>query len=136
MPFQTNKDLPPRVKSAYPGAAAQNAFRKAFNSAIDGTCADADDSEACAFGVANAAAKNVSKAAIQKILEAYTGDDLELDGELLEELEKGQADQDEGVEDTTAEKIERMQAAGISVAERIEEIPELIRKRIAEKEGV
>ena len=94
MPFQTNKDLPPRVKSAYPGAAAQNAFRKAFNSAIDGTCADADDSEACAFGVANVAAKNVSKAAIQKILEAYTGDDLELDGELLEELEKGQADQD------------------------------------------
>ncbi len=42
----------------------------------------------------------------------------------------------EGVEDTTGEKIERMQAAGISVAERIEEIPELIRKRIAEKEGV
>ena len=30
----------------------------------------------------------------------------------------------EGKEDTTAEKIERMRAAGISVAERIEEIPE------------
>jgi len=41
----------------------------------------------------------------------------------------------EGKEDTTAEKIERMQAAGISVAERIEEIPDLIRKRIAEKES-
>jgi succinyl-CoA synthetase alpha subunit len=41
----------------------------------------------------------------------------------------------EGKEDTTSEKIERMQAAGISVAERIEEIPDLIRKRIAEKEG-
>jgi len=38
----------------------------------------------------------------------------------------------EGVEDTTAEKIKRMEAAGISVAERIEEIPELLRKRLAE----
>jgi len=36
----------------------------------------------------------------------------------------------EGKEDTTAEKIARMQAAGISVAERIEEIPELIRQRL------
>ena len=33
----------------------------------------------------------------------------------------------EGKEDTTAEKIKRMEAAGISVAERIEEIPALIR---------
>ena len=39
----------------------------------------------------------------------------------------------EGKEDTTAEKIARMEAAGISVAERIEEIPELLRKRIAER---
>jgi len=38
----------------------------------------------------------------------------------------------EGKEDTTAEKIARMEAAGISVAERIEEIPELIRKRLSE----
>ena len=38
----------------------------------------------------------------------------------------------EGKEDTTAEKIARMEAAGISVAERIEEIPELIAKRLAE----
>jgi len=38
----------------------------------------------------------------------------------------------EGVEDTTASKIERMEKAGISVAERIEEIPNLIRKRLAE----
>jgi succinyl-CoA synthetase alpha subunit len=38
----------------------------------------------------------------------------------------------EGKEDTTTEKIARMQAAGISVAERIEEIPDLIRKRLAE----
>jgi succinyl-CoA synthetase alpha subunit len=37
----------------------------------------------------------------------------------------------EGKEDTTAEKIARMEAAGISVAERIEEIPGLIRKRLA-----
>jgi succinyl-CoA synthetase alpha subunit len=37
----------------------------------------------------------------------------------------------EGKEDTTAAKIERMEAAGISVAERIEEIPKLIQKRIA-----
>jgi succinyl-CoA synthetase alpha subunit len=36
----------------------------------------------------------------------------------------------EGKEDTTAEKIARMEAAGISVAERIEEIPVLIRKRL------
>jgi len=39
----------------------------------------------------------------------------------------------EGKADTTAEKIERMQAAGISVAERIEEIPELIEKRLSER---
>jgi len=40
----------------------------------------------------------------------------------------------EGVEDTTAEKIKRMEMAGISVAERIEEIPELLQKRLAEAE--
>jgi len=40
----------------------------------------------------------------------------------------------EGKEDT-AEKIARMEAAGISVAERIEEIPDLIRKRLSEKGG-
>jgi len=39
----------------------------------------------------------------------------------------------EGKEDTTAAKIERMERAGISVAERIEEIPNLIRKRLADK---
>ncbi|MCP5040667.1 MAG: succinate--CoA ligase subunit alpha, partial [bacterium] len=39
----------------------------------------------------------------------------------------------EGKEDTTADKIERMEAANISVAERIEEIPELIKKRLASK---
>lgn len=38
----------------------------------------------------------------------------------------------EGKEDTTAEKIARMEAAGISVAERIEEIPVLLSKRLAE----
>jgi succinyl-CoA synthetase alpha subunit len=38
----------------------------------------------------------------------------------------------EGKEDTTAEKIKRMEAAGISVAERIEEIPSLLEKRLAE----
>jgi succinyl-CoA synthetase alpha subunit len=36
----------------------------------------------------------------------------------------------EGKEDTTAEKIARMEAAGISVAERIEEIPVLLRRRL------
>jgi succinyl-CoA synthetase alpha subunit len=36
----------------------------------------------------------------------------------------------EGKEDTTAEKIARMEAAGIAVAERIEEIPTLIRKQL------
>ncbi len=39
----------------------------------------------------------------------------------------------EGAEDTTTEKISRMRAAGISVAERIEEIPDLIRKRLTEQ---
>lgn len=39
----------------------------------------------------------------------------------------------EGKEDTTAEKIARMEAAGISVAERIEEIPALLKKRLEEK---
>ncbi len=38
----------------------------------------------------------------------------------------------EGKEDTTAEKIKRMEAAGISVAERIEHIPGLLRQRLAE----
>jgi succinyl-CoA synthetase alpha subunit len=38
----------------------------------------------------------------------------------------------EGRADTTADKIERMQRAGISVAERIEEIPALIQQRLAE----
>lgn len=38
----------------------------------------------------------------------------------------------EGREDTTAAKIERMEKAGISVAERIEEIPDLLRKRLGE----
>jgi succinyl-CoA synthetase alpha subunit len=37
----------------------------------------------------------------------------------------------EGKADTTADKIARMQAAGISVAERIEDIPALIRQRLA-----
>jgi succinyl-CoA synthetase alpha subunit len=38
----------------------------------------------------------------------------------------------EGKEDTTTEKIKRMEAAGISVAERIEEIPDLLKKRLEE----
>jgi succinyl-CoA synthetase alpha subunit len=37
----------------------------------------------------------------------------------------------EGKADTTAEKIERMRAAGISVAERIEDIPALVKERLA-----
>jgi succinyl-CoA synthetase alpha subunit len=41
----------------------------------------------------------------------------------------------EGREDTTAEKIARMEAAGISVAERIEEIPTLLLERLAAKKG-
>jgi succinyl-CoA synthetase alpha subunit len=39
----------------------------------------------------------------------------------------------EGKEDTAAEKIERLRAAGIDVAERIEEIPDLLKKRLAER---
>ena len=37
----------------------------------------------------------------------------------------------EGKADTTAEKIERMRGAGISVAERIEDIPALVKERLA-----
>jgi succinyl-CoA synthetase alpha subunit len=37
----------------------------------------------------------------------------------------------EGKADTTAEKIERMRAAGILVAERIEDIPDLVKSRLA-----
>ena len=37
----------------------------------------------------------------------------------------------EGKEDTATEKIARMQAAGIAIAERIEDIPGLVRERIA-----
>ena len=36
----------------------------------------------------------------------------------------------EGKADTTAEKIERLEAAGISIAERIEDIPSLVKKRL------
>src|SRR5262249_47961715 len=39
----------------------------------------------------------------------------------------------EGKADTTAEKIARLQAAGISVAERIEDIPMLVKKRLADR---
>jgi succinyl-CoA synthetase alpha subunit len=38
----------------------------------------------------------------------------------------------EGREDTAAEKIARLSEAGITVAERIEEIPELVKARLAE----
>jgi succinyl-CoA synthetase alpha subunit len=41
----------------------------------------------------------------------------------------------EGKEDTASEKIARLAQAGISVAERIEDIPEMIRSAIAERSG-
>jgi succinyl-CoA synthetase alpha subunit len=41
----------------------------------------------------------------------------------------------EGKADTTADKIERMRRAGIAVAERIEEIPALIRARMKNQES-
>jgi len=41
----------------------------------------------------------------------------------------------EGKEDTTAEKIARLEGAGIAVAERIEDIPEMISAKIAAREG-
>jgi succinyl-CoA synthetase alpha subunit len=37
----------------------------------------------------------------------------------------------EGKADTTAEKIKRLESAGISIAERIEDIPALVKKRLA-----
>jgi succinyl-CoA synthetase alpha subunit len=36
----------------------------------------------------------------------------------------------EGKADTTAEKIDRMRAAGIGVAERIEDIPALVKQKL------
>jgi succinyl-CoA synthetase alpha subunit len=39
----------------------------------------------------------------------------------------------EGKEDTASEKIARLAQAGITVAERIEDIPEMIRTKIAER---
>jgi succinyl-CoA synthetase alpha subunit len=42
----------------------------------------------------------------------------------------------EGKEDTATEKIARLAQAGIAVAERIEDIPEMIRARIAQRSGV
>jgi succinyl-CoA synthetase alpha subunit len=41
----------------------------------------------------------------------------------------------EGKEDTASEKIARLGGAGISVAERIEDIPGMIRERIAQRTG-
>jgi len=39
----------------------------------------------------------------------------------------------EGKADTTAEKIERLRAAGIGVAEKIEDIPKLVREKLAQR---
>jgi succinyl-CoA synthetase alpha subunit len=36
----------------------------------------------------------------------------------------------EGKEDTASEKIARLQAAGIAIAERIEDIPELVKQKM------
>jgi succinyl-CoA synthetase alpha subunit len=41
----------------------------------------------------------------------------------------------EGKEDTATEKIARLAAAGITVAERIEDIPDLVKQGIAERKG-
>jgi succinyl-CoA synthetase alpha subunit len=41
----------------------------------------------------------------------------------------------EGKEDTASEKIARLGQAGIAVAERIEDIPEMIRAAIAQRSG-
>ena len=41
----------------------------------------------------------------------------------------------EGRADTAAEKIARMEASGIAVAERVEEIPRLLEQRIEQAEG-
>jgi succinyl-CoA synthetase alpha subunit len=42
----------------------------------------------------------------------------------------------EGKEDTATEKIARLAQAGITVAERIEDIPDLIGTKIAERSAV
>src|SRR5690242_16260215 len=41
----------------------------------------------------------------------------------------------EGKEDTASEKIARLATAGITVAERIEDIPDLVKQAIAERKG-
>jgi succinyl-CoA synthetase alpha subunit len=41
----------------------------------------------------------------------------------------------EGKEDTATEKIARLAAAGITVAERIEDIPDLVKQGIAARKG-
>jgi succinyl-CoA synthetase alpha subunit len=41
----------------------------------------------------------------------------------------------EGKEDTATEKIARLAEAGITVAERIEDIPDLVKQAIAERKG-
>jgi succinyl-CoA synthetase alpha subunit len=41
----------------------------------------------------------------------------------------------EGKEDTATEKIARLGAAGITVAEKIEDIPDLVKQGIAERKG-
>ena len=59
MPFASNADLPDRVRSRF-GEHEQTIYRKAFNSAFDGTCKDGGrqgDREGCSFAVAAAAVK-------------------------------------------------------------------------------
>ena len=41
----------------------------------------------------------------------------------------------EGTEDTATEKIARLEAAGIPVVQRIDEIPDLVKAKIAERSG-
>ena len=57
MPYSRNKDLPEGVKNALPRT-GQTIWRKAFNSALEGTC---DGDEECAAKVAWSAVKKVFK---------------------------------------------------------------------------
>jgi cation transport regulator len=57
MPYNSTDELPDGVKKNLP-AHAQSIYMSAFNSALDGTCKDSSDKEACASKVAWSAVKN------------------------------------------------------------------------------
>ena len=66
MPFDRISELPGCVRRQF-GEHGQQVFRRAFNSAWSGTCAQRSDKEGCAFAVATTAAQRAEKA-VDKLL--------------------------------------------------------------------